>query len=85
MQQAEVIPELKRYFVQEVLGGDAPTFDETTPLLEWGILNSLEIVRLLTFIEDTFAVDISIDTLMAENLANVTSIANLIVKSDHYD
>jgi len=82
MQQTTVIEQLKKYIAQDVLGGKDIGLDETTPLLEWGIINSLEMVRLLSFIRKQFAIDISTDKLVADHFTNITSIAELILKSN---
>lgn len=58
MQQDEVITQLHTYFAQDVLDGRDIGLDRTTPLLEWGVINSLEIVRLLAFIQAKFAMEI---------------------------
>ena len=80
MQRATVIEQLKRYITQDVLGGKDIGLDETTPLLEWGIINSLEIVRLLSFIRKQFAVDISTEKLVADSFTSVSSIADLVLE-----
>lgn len=78
MQQDEVITQLRTYFAQDVLGGRDIGLDEATPLLEWGIINSLEIVRLLAFIRAKFAVDVPLYKLTAERFTNLSSIASLV-------
>lgn len=79
MQQSLVIEQLKKYVAQNVLGGKDIGLDETTPLLEWGIINSLEIVRLISFIRNQFNVDIPVDKLVADNFSNLSAIANLVL------
>lgn len=80
MQQTTVIEQLKKYIAQDVLGGKDIGLDETTPLLEWGIINSLEMVRLLSFIRKQFDIDIPTDKLVADHFASMTSIAEFILK-----
>lgn len=80
MQRNEVITQLRTYFAQDVLNGRDIGLDEATPLLEWGIINSLEIMRLLTFIQKSFAVEIPFYKLTGEYFTNLTSIANLIIE-----
>ncbi len=81
MQRTEVLAQLKKYIAQDVLSGKDIGLDETTPLLEWGVINSLEIVRLLTFIRTTFAVEIPMSKLTPDNLANLASISNLVIEN----
>ena len=77
MQRPTIIEELKRYIAQDVLAGKDIGLDETTPLLEWGIMNSLEIVRLLSFIRKQFAVDIPADKLVADSFTSVSLLLTL--------
>jgi acyl carrier protein len=79
MQQTTVIEQLKRYIAQDVLGGKSIGLDETTPLLEWGIINSLEIVRLLSFIRKQFGVDIPAGEIVADSFTSISSIAKLVL------
>lgn len=81
MQEEEVIAQLHTYFAQDVLDSRDIGLDRTTPLLEWGVINSLEIVRLLAFIQTTFAVEIPLHQLTAERFTNLSSIAKLIMEN----
>jgi acyl carrier protein len=78
MQRAEVVEQLKNYIVVQVLDGKNIGLDETTPLLEWGVINSLEIVRLLGFIQRQFHVDIASDQMVATNFMNISAIADMV-------
>ncbi|HWS83462.1 MAG TPA: acyl carrier protein [Ktedonobacteraceae bacterium] len=80
MQRLTIIEELKRYIAQDVLAGKDIGLDETTPLLEWGIINSLEIVRLLSFVRKQFAVDIPADKLVADSFTSVSCVADLVLE-----
>lgn len=80
MQQEEIITQLHNYFAQNVLDGRDIGLDVTTPLLEWGVINSLEIMRLLAFIRTQFAVEIPFYALTAECFTNLLSIAKLIME-----
>lgn len=81
MHKAEVIAPLRDYLIAEVLDGDDNGLDEYTPLLAWNILNSLEIVRLLSFIYKQFAVEVAPDDLLAEHFVNLSAIADLVLKN----
>ena len=80
MQRATIIEQVKSYIAQDVLGGKDIGLDETTPLLEWGIINSLEMVKLLSFIRKQFAVDIPTEKLVADSFTSVSSIADLVLE-----
>jgi len=79
MQRLAVVERLKRYIAQDVLGGKDIGLDETTQLLEWGVINSLEIVRLLSFIRKQFGVDIPTSEIVADSFTSISSIAELVL------
>lgn len=81
MQRIEVLEQLKNYITKQVLDGKNIGLDETTPLLEWGVINSLEIVRLLTFIRTQFNVDIPNNQMIAENFMNLSVITDMVMVS----
>lgn len=49
-----------------------------TPLLEWGILKSIETARLVSFIKDQFGVQVPAASVSADNLATVRTIASMV-------
>ena len=80
MQRDEIMKQLKIYVAEQVLDGKDIGLDETTPLLEWGIINSLEMVKLLRFIHQQFSIDIPTEKLVADSFTDVVSIANLVLE-----
>lgn len=80
MQYNEIAIQLKDYLAQVVLDGKDIGLDERTPLLEWGVINSLEIVRLLGFIQTTFGIEVPADQLTADRFVDISSIASLIIE-----
>jgi acyl carrier protein len=69
------------YIKTDVLENRAEELTEETPLLEWGILNSIEILRIIKLCESNFGVQISDTAVTSTNFATVTSIADLVVRS----
>jgi acyl carrier protein len=53
----------------------------TTPLLDEGWLDSLRIVRLVTFVESRFQVAVDLEELTPENFETVEHIASLIERA----
>ena len=51
---------------------------ETDPLLTSGIIDSVRIVKLLTFLNDQFAVNIEDDEIIPDNFETIASISNLV-------
>jgi len=79
MQRAEVLKQLKDYISFEVLNGNAFSLDESTPLLEWGILNSLEMTRILAFITEQFNVKVPSNKVIPEHFKDIKSLADLVL------
>jgi acyl carrier protein len=69
---------IRQYIVDEILEGDGHDLDAATPLLEWGILNSMEMVRLLHFLERDFGVAISPGEVTPAHFRNIDEIAALV-------
>lgn len=53
-------------------------FEKETALVDDGILESLDIVSVVTEIMDTFDVEIDVDDLLPENFNSVDAMLNLI-------
>jgi acyl carrier protein len=79
MQRAEVMNALSNYIVNQVLDGKNIGLDEATPLLEWGVINSMEMIRLLNFIAQRFGVDIPAEKMVADHFTNLASITDLVL------
>ena len=79
MERSEVLEQLQKYVVEQVLDGKNIDLDETSPLLEWGVMNSIEIVRLLIFIRKQFAIEIPPQQMIADNFVNLGAIANMML------
>lgn len=79
MTNPEISARLTAFLRDEVLRGDPENeLNESTPLLAWGILNSLNTVRLLAFIREEFQVLVPAAEVNANNLADVRAIAAMV-------
>lgn len=78
---AEVIRDALRNFILEnfLQGEDPGNLKYDTDLKEGGVLDSLSTLKLVTFIEDTFKVELDAHDLSATNLATLESIERLIL------
>jgi acyl carrier protein len=54
--------------------------DDDEPLIESGIIDSLGILKILAFMDETFGVDLSSDQIKPENFKTVRSICALVDK-----
>ena len=80
MQPQYVVDDLKNYLSNNVLNGKDIGLDASTPLLEWGILNSIEMVRMVTYLQTQFDVEIPPEKVLAENFKDLESIATLVTE-----
>lgn len=79
MDRQQVEEQLMQYIVEQRLDGDASGVDGSTPLLAWGLLDSLSVVDLLAFIEDRFSVAVPPELVTASNLETLQAISKLVV------
>ena len=72
-------PDLVRFVRAEFLpGGERTHLDETTPLLESGILDSLRIAVLLGYIRDELGLRVPLAAMDATNFRDIRTIAELL-------
>jgi acyl carrier protein len=70
---------LRQYVIDEILEGHDVGLEYSTPLLELGILNSIEITRLLRFMDDTFGVSIPPEKITPQNFHDLNRIHATVV------
>lgn len=72
---------VKQFICTEILyeQGDI-RLEDTTPLLDEGIIDSLGIMKLLPYLEETFSIRVSEEELTPENFENVHAISLLVGK-----
>ncbi len=70
---------IREFITQDILHGSlkAPLKDEDL-LVESGIIDSLGIMTLLSFIEERFSIQIASEDLMPENFSSISAVAGLI-------
>ena len=67
--------------VLAILSKSHPEFDfteEGIDFIEQGMLDSFDIVSIIASIEDEFAVEIPVDSMVAENFESAATIMNLV-------
>jgi acyl carrier protein len=81
MSHNDVVEELASYVRSEFLGDDrAAELSPTTPLLEWGILNSMNTAKLLTHIREQHGVSVPPTYLVGNNFKDLDRIAGMVVE-----
>lgn len=75
-----IAEQLTAWISREVLEGADVGLTESTPLLEFGLINSLTVVRLNDFASSQFGVRIPHVALTPQNLSSIRSIADLVAR-----
>ncbi|NUT97298.1 MAG: acyl carrier protein [Saccharothrix sp.] len=83
MEHGEVLAELTGFIRDKVLDPSAGVeVEPDTPLLEWGILNSLTTTSLVVFIQERFGVDVPAERMVGRNFRDLDSITALVLDLD---
>ena len=79
MTEAEISTLLLGFIAERFLDDDpARDLNERTPLLEWGVLNSMNTALLLSFIRDELGYDVPPASVNARNFRSVGAIAAML-------
>lgn len=76
--EQKIMDLLKQFVVEELLDGKSMGLSHDTPLLEWGIINSIEVTRILAYIKDEFNVQIPLENIKAEYLRDLQTLTCLV-------
>ncbi|HEX2049207.1 MAG TPA: phosphopantetheine-binding protein [Actinomycetota bacterium] len=79
MQRNEIFDAIHRFVATHLLGDDERgELTGSTPLLEWGVLNSMNTARLLGFVRDELGVTVPPQDIVGANFRDIDAIADLI-------
>lgn len=69
-----------RDFIVEEIGwdGDKGELDFDRPLIESGVIDSMGVFHLVSFLEDEFGVQVEDEDLVVENFQTINTIARLV-------
>lgn len=72
---------LEEFIASELIGNDEDNlFDHKTRLIETGIIDSMGIMKLLAFIEETYSIQLNDGEIVPDNFETVDTIVALIDK-----
>lgn len=74
--QFDVAPEIREWLKQNVTGGREVADDE--PLIENGVLTSLQTVELVMFLEERFGIVVEDEEFDEENFGSIDAISELV-------
>lgn len=79
MERSQIRDVVKSYLLTEILPGEDPQeLTTTTPLVSSGVLDSLATLNLISFLEETFGVEIAPHEADEEHLETLETIADLV-------
>lgn len=75
----EVTPRITDFIRETFLDGDPKgELTESTPLLEWEVLNSMNSALLLNFLREEMHVEVPLASINAANFRDIASISKLV-------
>lgn len=80
MTREEVLDELKQFVVRELLDGRDTGLDEHTPLLAWGVLDSLSVNVLVSFTNERFGIDVPPREVTPDNLKDLDAYVAMLMR-----
>jgi acyl carrier protein len=81
MTQDGIAERVKQFILAEFLPGEDPAeLTPSTELVSSGVLDSLAVLKLVTFLEETFAIEVAAHEADAEHLDTIADIAKLVAE-----
>ena len=71
---------IKTFIRTELIYDDEKDFDENTNLIERGIIDSMSLVRLISFIEENYEIQVQDEDIVPENFSSLNKISNFIAE-----
>lgn len=82
MQGQAIFESLRTYVSERVLQDPSVIIEPDTPLLEWGILNSISTVQLIGFIREQLQIEVPPEEVSGRNFKDLRSISQLLAQLD---
>ena len=71
---------IKTFIRTELIYDDEKDFDENTNLIELGIIDSMSLVRLISFIEENYEIQVQDEDIVPENFSSLNKISSFIAE-----
>jgi acyl carrier protein len=71
---------IKNFIRTELIYDDEKDFDENTNLIERGIVDSMSLVRLISFIEENYGIQVQDEDIVPENFSSLKKISSFIAE-----
>jgi acyl carrier protein len=69
---------IKNFIRTELIYDDEKDFDENTNLIERGIIDSMSLVRLISFLEENYEIQVQDEDIVPENFSSLNKISRFI-------
>jgi acyl carrier protein len=69
---------IKNFIRTELIYDDEKDFDENTNLIERGIIDSMSLVRLISFLEENYEIKVQDEDIVPENFSSLAKISGFI-------
>jgi hypothetical protein len=80
MTREQMYGELRGFVVDELLDGRDTGLDEHTPLLAWGVLDSLSVNVLISFTNERLGIEVPPSEVTPQNLRDLDSYVSLLTR-----
>lgn len=77
---SRIINELRMFISRELIDDNETELNATTPLIELGLIDSLSVVLLLTFISDHYGIEVPLEELTEANLKTLQAMSHLLIR-----
>jgi len=74
----ELKRQIKAFVIENFLFGNADGLEDDTSFLEEGIIDSTGVLELVTYLEETFSINVEDDDLIPENLDSIDNVATYL-------
>jgi len=71
---------IKNFIRNELIYDDEKDFDDNTNLIERGIVDSMSLVRLISFIEENCDIQVQDEDIVPENFSSLNKISSFIAE-----
>jgi acyl carrier protein len=75
-----MLGELTQFVGSELLDGRDTGLDEHTPLLAWGVLDSLSVNVLISFTKERFGIDVPPNEVTPDNLKDLDAYVAMLMR-----
>ncbi|MDQ3265845.1 MAG: phosphopantetheine-binding protein [Myxococcota bacterium] len=83
--QEDITAALKEFFATEVLHDHSEELEDSTPLLELGLLDSFSTIRMLSFVHKRLAIKVKPTELRVEHLQDLQHLSAFLARAAQSD